>query len=87
VKDNDKTLVKSIFNSISVDDDSGSATPQVDGKGAYVFAKEIGQIKLDDNKRAILSIDRNKSYEFIVKEENDKLKIYLMKKSKSVWEV
>jgi hypothetical protein len=68
IKDDDKILVKSTFNSISADDDIAGATLQVDGKGAYVFAKKIGQIKLDDNsKKAILSFDGKKSYEFIEK--------------------
>ena len=34
-------------------------------------------IKLDDNsKKAILSIDWNESYKFVIKEDKDKLKVY-----------
>ena len=58
-----------------------AATQQIDDKESYVFAKNQKvssmHIKLDDNvKRAILSIDGKKKYEFVIKEDKDKLTIY-----------
>ena len=53
-----------------------------DDKTIFIKSKSQNKInsisiKLDDNnKKAILSIDGNESYEFIVKEEEDRLKVY-----------
>jgi hypothetical protein len=74
-------FVTSTLNSLSVDDESSGATRQIYDKRSYVFVKNQKvnsmQIELDDNSRkAILSIDGNEVYEFIVKQENHKLKVY-----------
>jgi hypothetical protein len=81
--DDESICIKSTLNSLSVDDDSSGATLQIDDKGAYGFTKNQKKassmyIKLEDNrKKAILRIDGDKSYEFVVKEDKDKIKIYL----------
>jgi hypothetical protein len=78
----DKICIKSTLNSITVNDDSSDTTQQIDDKGSYIFAKNKKKvssmnIKLHDNsKKAILSIVGNESYEFVVKEDMDKLKVY-----------
>ena len=80
----DKTIFIKSSNSISisVENDTSGKTVQIDNRGSYVFTKSQKQInsifvKVDDSsKKAILSIDGNKSYEFIVKEKEDRLKLY-----------
>jgi uncharacterized protein YjbI with pentapeptide repeats len=74
--------IKSTLNSLSVDDDSSDTTQQIDDKGSYVFVKDQKEvssmyIRLDDvSKKANLNIDGDESHEFILKQENYKLKVY-----------
>ena len=74
-------LVKSTLNLIYIDDDTSGTTLQIDNRGSYVLArnqKNINSISIklhDSRKTAVLSIDGNELYRFIVKEDEDKLKI------------
>lgn len=78
----EQICIKSTLNFISIDDEDNHTTLQVDNKGAYIFAKNKKvvssiYIKLDaSNNKAILNINGNESYEFIIKKDKNKLKAY-----------